>query len=106
MDSLDVVGISASPCVDAPLIADQGGIHTATSQVNRRSRTSRRRALLGLAMATPALVVVALIVIVPLFEAAYYSLTTWNGLSSRFIGFSSASETQFGKRITTGHRED
>jgi ABC-type sugar transport system permease subunit len=76
-------------------MADQGGIRTAMSQLNRRSRMSRRRALLGLAMATPALIVVALIVIVPLFEAAYYSLTTWNGLSSRFIGFSSYTQLFF-----------
>lgn len=96
MDSVDVVDSAPSTARgDAQLIADHASIPTGTRRLNLRSRTSRQRALLGVAMATPALVVVALIVVVPLFEAAYYSLTTWNGLSSRFVGFSSYTQLFF-----------
>jgi multiple sugar transport system permease protein len=35
------------------------------------------------------------IMLIPLFEAAYYSLTTWNGLTSSYIGFSAYTQLFF-----------
>jgi ABC-type sugar transport system permease subunit len=45
--------------------------------------------------ALPAMVAVAGIMLVPLFQAAYYSLTSWNGLTSTYIGFSAYTQLFF-----------
>jgi ABC-type sugar transport system permease subunit len=55
----------------------------------------RRRARVGLLFSLPAMVAVIGIVLIPLFEAAYYSLTTWNGLTSSYIGFSAYTQLFF-----------
>lgn len=62
---------------------------------NRLALHARRRQQLGLVLALPAIAIVLMIIIVPLFEAAYYSLTTWNGLTSQYIGFSSYTQLFF-----------
>jgi ABC-type sugar transport system permease subunit len=56
---------------------------------------ARRRRQLGLVLALPAIAIVLMIIIVPLFEAAYYSLTSWNGLTAQYIGFSSYTQLFF-----------
>lgn len=55
----------------------------------------RRRAWVGFLFALPAMVAVIGIILTPLFEAAYYSLTTWNGLTSSYVGFSTYSQVFF-----------
>ena len=54
----------------------------------RRRRTklyrSRRRA--GLIFALPAFVFVGLLLVVPIGQAIYYSMTNWNGITSQWIG--------------------
>ncbi|MDA8401140.1 MAG: sugar ABC transporter permease [Actinomycetota bacterium] len=54
-----------------------------------RSRVDRRRRGVGLLLATPLMTVVALLVVVPLLEAGYYSMTSWNGISVHWIGLQS-----------------
>ena len=60
-----------------------------------RSSTFRRRAWTGFLFAVPAMVAVAGIMLLPLFQAAYYSLTTWDGLTSTYIGFSAYTQLFF-----------
>ena len=52
------------------------------------STTFQRRARVGFLFALPAMVAVVGIMLIPLFQAAYYSLTSWDGLTSTYIGFS------------------
>lgn len=59
------------------------------------SATFRRRAQTGILFALPATVLVAGIMLLPLFQAAYYSFTTWNGLTSTYVGFSSYTQLFF-----------
>ena len=44
------------------------------------------RARAGVLLSLPALVLVALVLVVPIGEAVYYSMTNWNGLSAQWIG--------------------
>ena len=46
----------------------------------------RRRA--GILFALPALILVAIFLGLPIFQASYFSLTEWDGLTSRWLGFS------------------
>jgi ABC-type sugar transport system permease subunit len=59
------------------------------------SSTFRRRAWVGFLFALPAMVAVIGIMLIPLFQAAYYSLTNWNGLTSTYIGFSAYTQLFF-----------
>lgn len=73
---------------------------TVPSAGRRRARaasstTFRRGAWLGFLFALPAMVAITGIMLIPLFQAAYYSLTTWNGLSSTYVGFSSYTQLFF-----------
>jgi ABC-type sugar transport system permease subunit len=72
--------------------------HAAPRRARIRSASSstfRRRAQTGFLFALPAMVAVTGIMLIPLFQAAYYSLTTWNGLTSTYIGFSSYTQLFF-----------
>jgi ABC-type sugar transport system permease subunit len=55
----------------------------------------RRRALTGFLLALPAMALIVGIMIIPLFQAAYYSLTTWDGLTSTYIGFAAYTQLFF-----------
>jgi ABC-type sugar transport system permease subunit len=55
----------------------------------------RRRTWTGFLFALPAMVAVAGIMLLPLFQAAYYSLTTWDGITSTYIGFSAYTQLFF-----------
>ena len=46
----------------------------------------RERRRTGLLLVTPALVVVVLLILVPLAQAVYYSMTNWNGIVSHWVG--------------------
>jgi ABC-type sugar transport system permease subunit len=59
------------------------------------STTFQRRARVGFLFALPAMVAVVGIMLIPLFQAAYYSLTTWDGLTSTYIGFSAYTQLFF-----------
>jgi multiple sugar transport system permease protein len=50
----------------------------------RRLRTSQRRA--GIAFALPVIVLELLLLAVPIAQAAYFSFTRWDGISSTWIG--------------------
>ncbi|MDA8291163.1 MAG: sugar ABC transporter permease [Actinomycetota bacterium] len=51
-----------------------------------RSGLGRHRARAGILLSVPALVLVLFVLIVPIGEAIYYSMTNWNGLTSQWIG--------------------
>ncbi len=52
----------------------------------RRSALGRSRARAGLTLIIPAVVLVGALIIVPIGQAVYYSMTNWNGLTSQWIG--------------------
>ncbi len=60
----------------------------------RQQRTSRRprsglahsRARAGLLLTLPALAVVFVLLLLPIGQAVYYSMTSWNGIASQWIG--------------------
>jgi ABC-type sugar transport system permease subunit len=51
-----------------------------------RSRLARRRRRAGILLSLPAVVVVLALLGIPIGQAVYYSMTTWNGLTSTWIG--------------------
>jgi len=51
-----------------------------------RSRLARRRRRAGILLSLPAVVVVVALLGIPIGQAVYYSMTTWNGLTSTWIG--------------------
>jgi multiple sugar transport system permease protein len=51
-----------------------------------RSRLARRRRRAGILLSLPAVAVVVALLGVPIGQAIYYSMTTWNGLTSTWIG--------------------
>ena len=61
----------------------------ASLRARRRPRASSlqgHRARAGVLLSLPALVLVTLVLVVPIGEAVYYSMTNWNGLSAQWIG--------------------
>ncbi|MHB8191356.1 MAG: carbohydrate ABC transporter permease [Ferrimicrobium sp.] len=52
----------------------------------RRSGIGQGRARAGMLLVIPASVVVLFLLIVPIGEALYYSMTNWNGLSATWLG--------------------
>ena len=50
------------------------------------SRLTRRRRRAGVLLSLPAVVLVAALLGVPIVQAIYYSMTSWNGLTSTWIG--------------------
>jgi ABC-type sugar transport system permease subunit len=51
-----------------------------------RSRLAARRRRAGILLSLPAVAVVVALLAVPVGQAVYYSMTTWNGISSTWIG--------------------
>lgn len=89
------VAEDAGPAAGSPAARSPAAPSHARRARPARSATFRRRAQTGVLFALPAMVLVAGIMLLPLFQSAYYSLTTWNGLSSRYIGFSSYTQLFF-----------
>jgi multiple sugar transport system permease protein len=52
----------------------------------RRTALQRQRARVGIAMAAPAFLLVAVLLGGPIIEAVYYSMTQWDGLTTTWIG--------------------
>lgn len=52
----------------------------------RATKTARGRARAGILLVLPAFIVVLFLLIVPIGEAFYYSMTNWNGLTSTWLG--------------------
>ncbi|MDA8034567.1 MAG: sugar ABC transporter permease [Actinomycetota bacterium] len=51
-----------------------------------RHGLGRNRARAGILLSLPALVLVLFVLIVPIGEAIYYSMTNWNGLTAQWVG--------------------
>jgi ABC-type sugar transport system permease subunit len=51
-----------------------------------RSRLARRRRRAGILLSLPALAVVVALLAVPIGQAIYYSMTSWNGITATWIG--------------------
>jgi ABC-type sugar transport system permease subunit len=51
-----------------------------------RSMLARRRRRAGMLLSLPAVVVVVALLGIPIGQAVYYSMTTWNGITSTWIG--------------------
>jgi ABC-type sugar transport system permease subunit len=88
-------GLRSGPATDSA-VAGPAGPATAL-RPGRRGRTSefRQRAWIGFLFALPAIAAVIGIVVIPLFEAAYYSLTVWNGLTASYVGFATYTQLFF-----------
>jgi ABC-type sugar transport system permease subunit len=64
---------------------------SAGSRFHRTHKTSlltRRRRRMGLLFTLPALVLIILLIVIPIGQAVYYSMTEWNGVTSTWIGTS------------------
>jgi len=48
----------------------------------------RRRRRMGLLLTLPALALITLLIVIPIGQAAYYSFTEWNGVTTTWIGVS------------------
>ena len=80
---------------DAPMVltvpgsgALQPAVLPAARAARRRERTGlgRHRARAGVLLSVPALVLVLFVLIVPIGEAIYYSMTNWDGLTAQWVG--------------------
>ena len=62
----------------------------ATTHAGRRrapaSLLTRRRRRVGVLLTIPAFVLVGLLIVYPIFQAIYYSMTYWDGLTTQWIG--------------------
>jgi ABC-type sugar transport system permease subunit len=64
---------------------------SAGSRFHRTYKTSlltRRRRRMGMLFTLPALVLIILLIVIPIGQAVYYSMTEWNGVTSTWIGTS------------------
>jgi len=52
----------------------------------RASGIARQRARAGIVLTAPAFVVVVLLLIIPIGEAVYYSMTNWDGITAQWVG--------------------
>jgi len=50
------------------------------------SRLARRRRRAGLLLSLPAVIIVVALLGIPIGQAVYYSMTTWDGITSTWIG--------------------
>jgi multiple sugar transport system permease protein len=75
----------------APVAAEEE--RAARPERATRLRLSTQRRLTGFALTVPALALVALLVVVPVGQAVYYSMTQWNGITSTWIGPSAYLQT-------------
>ena len=53
---------------------------------HRPGRLSRRRRRAGMLLSLPAIAVVLSLLVIPIGQAVYYSMTTWNGITATWIG--------------------
>jgi ABC-type sugar transport system permease subunit len=67
-------------------IAGATGIGVSSRRHRRASPLMRRRHRAGILMSIPAVVVVAALLVIPIGQAVYYSMTDWNGITSTWIG--------------------
>lgn len=68
-------------------------VHVDRRPTSYRLDSGRQRT--GIVLALPAALLVLGLVVFPIGEAAYYSLTSWNGTTAHFIGLSSYSQLLF-----------
>jgi ABC-type sugar transport system permease subunit len=54
--------------------------------VTTRSRLARRRRRAGLLLSLPAVIIVVALLGIPIGQAIYYSMTTWNGITATWVG--------------------
>lgn len=52
----------------------------------RASGLARRRARAGIVLTLPAFAVVVALLIIPIGEAVYYSMTNWDGITAQWVG--------------------
>ena len=52
----------------------------------RAGPLARRRRRAGILLSIPAIVVVLSLLLIPIGQAVYYSMTTWDGITSTWIG--------------------
>lgn len=52
----------------------------------RRTSVHRRRGLVGLVMTVPAFALVAVMLLWPMCQAVYYSMTDWDGITATWVG--------------------
>lgn len=50
------------------------------------STLARRRSRAGFVLAAPAVIFVAIVLVVPIGQAVYYSMTSWNGITAVWVG--------------------
>lgn len=60
--------------------------HSAVRPRRPRSALNRSRRRMGLILSAPAFLLVALFLGIPIVQAAYYSMTDWDGLTTEWIG--------------------
>lgn len=56
------------------------------TSARRASTLGRRRRRVGLLMSAPAVVLVTLVLGIPIVQAVYYSMTTWDGVTATWVG--------------------
>ena len=64
-------------------------VPNATPRATRRASTSlltKRRRRVGVVLTIPAFVLVGLLIVWPILQAVYYSMTYWDGLTTQWIG--------------------
>jgi multiple sugar transport system permease protein len=64
-------------------------VANATPRAKRRASTSlltKRRRRVGVVLTIPAFVLVGLLIVWPILQAVYYSMTYWDGLTTQWIG--------------------
>lgn len=83
-----------TPAITAELgaaaAADRHSSRPSGKQTSRRQVRSPRRsqAWAGLALATPCLVLVGVLLLVPIGQAVFYSMTNWDGVTTEWLGLS------------------
>jgi multiple sugar transport system permease protein len=76
---------AASPAAAEPGPAGQAGRSRGRARP-RRGRLDRRRRRAGIVLSLPAVAVVLLLLGIPIAQAVYYSMTTWDGISATWVG--------------------
>ncbi len=73
-----------SPSMAASVVSPRP--HVAPPRRARRPPLFREKARDGRLLVLPAVAVVAVLLLVPIGQAVYYSMTNWNGISSQWVG--------------------
>ncbi len=77
---------SAPVTQDRPQLAAPGAPAATPRPRPRRSGLQRARTRNSLVLTIPALIVVVGLLLLPIGEAVYYSMTNWNGLTAQWVG--------------------